>query len=156
MLRKASSEHFPLRSNNTGYMRYVRRWYEQLAAQTKGLYFADMSSKSANYCFSSAERRATRLDSPPSPSLLAPSAPLLTACAPARPTIRLRVTGSEPELTLPADKQFHAFLSHVWGTGQAPLCSSVQPAFPPCANVYARICFWRRTKCTRSCASCSC
>ena len=30
----------------------------------------------------------------------------------ARPTLRLRSTGAEPELSLPASKRFHIFMSH--------------------------------------------
>lgn len=36
----------------------------------------------------------------------------------ARPTLRLRATGAEPKLTLPASKAHHAFMSHAWSTGQ--------------------------------------
>ena len=35
------------------------------------------------------------------------------------PTIRLVATKREPEMILPPDCNFHAFISHGWGTGQA-------------------------------------
>jgi hypothetical protein len=35
-----------------------------------------------------------------------------------RETIRLRATGLEPKLALPAERSFHTFMSHAWSTGQ--------------------------------------
>ena len=34
------------------------------------------------------------------------------------PTLRLRATDLEPDLSLPEDKDFHLFISHAWATGQ--------------------------------------
>jgi hypothetical protein len=40
------------------------------------------------------------------------------AAAITAPAIRLVSSGREPLLDMPADCQYHAFVSHVWGTGQ--------------------------------------